>query len=122
MKECIYAKKCGACQYQGVLYEEQLKEKQKKIQSLLKKFGKAEPIIGMEDPYYTGVTLAVLSVFYPFYGENIEIQPDFEQQVLNGHVSMKGHIRNVHILIHLIKIFVNKNVQETIRFLKSFKQ
>ena len=52
MKECIYAKKCGACQYQGVLYEEQLKEKQKKIQSLLKKFGKAEPIIGMEDPYF----------------------------------------------------------------------
>ena len=52
MKECIYAKKCGACQYQGVLYEEQLKEKQKKIQSLLKKFGKAEPIIGMQDPYF----------------------------------------------------------------------
>ncbi len=52
MKSCIYAKKCGACQYQGVLYEEQLKEKQKKVQSLLKSFGKIEPIIGMENPYF----------------------------------------------------------------------
>ncbi len=52
MKSCMYAKKCGACQYQGVLYEEQLKEKQKKVQSLLKPFGKAESIIGMENPYF----------------------------------------------------------------------
>lgn len=52
MNACIYAKKCGACQYQGVPYDEQLKEKQKKVQSLLKLFGKAETIIGMDDPYF----------------------------------------------------------------------
>lgn len=52
MEKCPYSKKCGGCQYQGVEYEKQLKEKQIKIQKLLKKCGKAEPIVGMENPYH----------------------------------------------------------------------
>ncbi len=52
MNVCIHAKKCGACQYQGTPYEEQLKEKQKKVQALLKSFGKTEAIVGMDNPYF----------------------------------------------------------------------
>lgn len=52
MEKCPYAKKCGGCQYQGVAYEKQLKEKQLIVQKLLKKYGKPEPIIGMENPYH----------------------------------------------------------------------
>ncbi len=51
-KICSVAKKCGGCQYQGVAYEEQLKKKQKEEEALLKAFGKVEPIIGMQEPYY----------------------------------------------------------------------
>ena len=49
---CSVAKKCGGCRYQGVSYKEQLRRKQRITEGLLKKFGKVEPIIGMEDPYY----------------------------------------------------------------------
>ena len=49
---CKCAKLCGGCQYQGVPYEEQLKKKQKLEESLLKRFGKVNPIIGMENPYH----------------------------------------------------------------------
>ena len=49
---CSVAKKCGGCRYQGVSYQEQLRRKQRITEGLLKKFGKVEPIIGMEDPYY----------------------------------------------------------------------
>lgn len=49
---CSVAKKCGGCRYQGVPYEEQLRKKQRYTEGLLKKFGKVEPIIGMENPYY----------------------------------------------------------------------
>lgn len=49
---CKMAKKCGGCQYQGVPYKEQLKKKQKMVNALLSKYGKVEPIIGMENPYY----------------------------------------------------------------------
>ncbi|MBP3337968.1 MAG: 23S rRNA (uracil(1939)-C(5))-methyltransferase RlmD [Lachnospiraceae bacterium] len=48
---CKYSKKCGACKYQGVNYDEQLKEKQKIIENLVKKFCEPEPIIGMNIPY-----------------------------------------------------------------------
>ena len=33
-------------------YKEQLKKKQKIVNALLSKYGKVEPIIGMENPYY----------------------------------------------------------------------
>ena len=50
--KCNISKKCGGCQFQGIPYEEQLKKKQKKEQSLLGAYGKVCSIIGMENPYY----------------------------------------------------------------------
>ena len=50
--KCPYEKKCGGCRYQGIPYEKQLKEKEKKVRKLLKDFGKPESIMGMDDPYY----------------------------------------------------------------------
>lgn len=52
MPSCVIAKKCGGCQYQGVPYEKQLREKQRQAEKLLKPFGKVEPIIGMKNPYH----------------------------------------------------------------------
>lgn len=52
MKKCPYAAKCGGCQYQGMEYQQQLKEKQQLINRLLREAGRPEPIIGMENPYH----------------------------------------------------------------------
>lgn len=52
VETCAVAKKCGGCQYQGVSYGEQLRKKQRQEETLLGKFCKVSPIIGMEDPYY----------------------------------------------------------------------
>lgn len=49
---CPYYKKCGGCQLQGTDYAKQLSMKQKKVQELLGKFGKVEPILGMKDPHH----------------------------------------------------------------------
>ena len=43
--KCPYEKKCGGCKYQGIPYEKQLKEKEKKVRKLLKDYGKPEPIL-----------------------------------------------------------------------------
>ena len=48
---CPYAKKCGGCDYQGILYKDQLIKKQLYVKKLMS-FGKVSPIIGMEDPYH----------------------------------------------------------------------
>lgn len=49
---CPYAKKCGGCDYQGVEYEKQLKEKQAYVRKQVGEFCKVRPIIGMENPYH----------------------------------------------------------------------
>ena len=49
---CPVYKKCGGCQLQNLSYPEQLRFKQNKVEKLLCKFRKIEPIIGMENPYH----------------------------------------------------------------------
>ena len=49
---CPLAHKCGGCQLQNLSYKEQLAWKQRKVEKLLKKFGKVSPIIGMENPWH----------------------------------------------------------------------
>lgn len=49
---CPVSKKCGGCDYQGISYEEQLKKKQKQVNSLFGSFCPVHPIIGMEEPYH----------------------------------------------------------------------
>ena len=50
MNTCPVKEYCGGCQYQGIEYTEQLKIKQKYVESLLGSFHSVEKIIGMEDP------------------------------------------------------------------------
>lgn len=48
--QCPVARKCGGCQYLDLSYTEQLREKQKSAEKLLKPYGKVNRIIGMEEP------------------------------------------------------------------------
>lgn len=49
---CIYAKKCGGCDYQGVKYEKQLAMKQKTVEMLLSDNCRVDNIIGAQNPYH----------------------------------------------------------------------
>lgn len=51
-KTCPVARKCGGCVYQGETYQEQLKEKEKRVRGLLKGICPVETILGMENPYH----------------------------------------------------------------------
>lgn len=76
---------------------------------------------GLEDPYNTGRILAFLSMLYPFYGEHIEIQPDFEHRVLKGELSLKGHLCGIYAVIPLWNLFWDKQVRATYQHIKTFK-
>ena len=52
MPVCPLAKKCGGCDYQGMPYEQQLREKEQAVRKLMKSFGEVNPIIGAKDPYH----------------------------------------------------------------------
>lgn len=49
---CPAAERCGGCQWIGMEYQEQLKEKEKRVQKLLAPYCKLEGILGMEEPLY----------------------------------------------------------------------
>lgn len=49
---CLAAGKCGGCKWLHLSYEEQLKKKEKTLKELCGRFGKWEPMIGMDDPYH----------------------------------------------------------------------
>ena len=49
---CPVNKKCGGCKWLGLSYEKQLKKKQKRLEELLREFGKTDEPIGMEQPYH----------------------------------------------------------------------
>ena len=76
---------------------------------------------GFEDPYRTGQMLAGLSILYPFYGEHVEIYPDFEQKTLEGDLYVKGHIRMVYLAALLWRLFFNRYVRKTYRDYKKIK-
>lgn len=77
---------------------------------------------GLEDPYNTGRVLAVLSVLYPFYGKNIQIYPEFEQEILEGDVFLKGRIHLIHFLVALCRTYFDKNIKVAYKNLKALKE
>ena len=66
---------------------------------------------GFEDPATVGRMLAVLSLFYPLYGECFTITPVFDHALFEGEIALKGHVRLIHILIAGIQLMMNKKIR-----------
>lgn len=66
---------------------------------------------GFEDPAMVGRMLAVLSLFYPLYGECFTITPVFDHTLFEGEIALKGHVRLIHILIAVIQLMMNKKIR-----------
>lgn len=91
------------------------KEIGKLLKSLKPKQLKLNAHFGFEDPSITGKVLAVLSILYPFYGDNIRIQPDFENVVIEGDIYLKGKIRVIYAVRLAWNLVWNKNVRTTLK-------
>ena len=50
-EQCIYAKKCGGCDYQGISYSKQLEMKEKQFKKLFSDNSNIKKIIGAQNPY-----------------------------------------------------------------------
>lgn len=77
---------------------------------------------GFEDPATTGNILGVSSILYGVYGDKLQLEPDFEHQVLEGEYSFKGRIRVITLLIAAWKLFKNKWIRDFISFSKKSVQ
>lgn len=76
---------------------------------------------GFEDPSLTGKVLAWLSMFYGMYGEQLTLQPDFQEKVLEGEIRIQGKVRGSYFLIVLFHIWRSKEIRTTYQHVRKFK-
>lgn len=76
---------------------------------------------GFDDPYMTGKVLAGISMLYPFYGERLVVEPDFEKAVLEGELHIKGYIRGIYAAIIAFHLIRDKNMRTTYRHIREFQ-
>lgn len=90
----------------------------KLIKHILPRKLKATVGFGFEDPSTTGKVLGYSSIFYGIYGENLELEPDFDKTVLYGKFNLKGRIRIFNVLLAGFKLYRNKWIRDFITFSK----
>lgn len=76
---------------------------------------RAEVLFGMDDPALTGEILGAFSIFYPYLGENVFIQPDFERTVFMGKASFKGRLRMGTLLLIGVRLYFDQNIRGLIK-------
>lgn len=79
---------------------------------------KAHITFGTGDPSTTGQILGYASMFYPIYGNNVSLNPDFTNEILEGDIYLKGRVRVFMILRIGFKVMFNKNLKQFIKLLK----
>ncbi len=79
---------------------------------------KGSLLIGTGDPASTGQVLAAYGMLYPLIGNNIAVTPDFENQIIEGDLFVKGKITVFRLLKTAWIIFFNKDIRRVIKLLK----
>lgn len=74
--------------------------------------------VGFEDPALTGEIMGIISVCYPYFGKHVDLQFNFEEEILETKAWMKGKIRPFYLIFHIILFFTNRHV---LRFIKMIK-
>jgi len=77
---------------------------------------------GTGDPCSTGQALGALAILYGYYGEAIQIIPNFETTIFEGTIFCEGRIRLFTLLIICIKLILDKNFRKFIKNMKAFKE
>lgn len=66
---------------------------------------------GLSDPYLMGRLLSLLSIFYPVYGRELALYPEFEKDCFAGELHVRGHIRLWHVLVAVIRLLLNRQIR-----------
>jgi len=67
--------------------------------------------IGSDDPYTIGKMMSIYSILLPIIRDKIQMVPDYEQEIIEGQLILKGHA-TVYKLIKLLYVYYfNKDVK-----------
>lgn len=79
-------------------------------------------IFGTGDPCSTGELLGVFALFYAWYGNGVQIVPDFEQKRIEGNVSFRGRIRMITLICIAWRIIKNKDGRKLLHEWEKWKE
>ena len=89
------------------------------IRHILPQKFRARAWFGFEDPATTGNILGVLSIFYGIYGKNLDLNPNFQEEVLKFEYELKGRIRLFTLLMAALRIYSNRWIKDFIALSKN---
>ena len=99
-----------------------IKELKRLFKLLKPKIIKGELEYGFCDPCYTGQVLGILSILYPYLGNNLNITPNFHEKVFKGNCFVKGKLRVSYFLLIVWNLIWNTNSRTTFLHIKNLKQ
>ncbi|MBQ3584643.1 MAG: DUF2953 domain-containing protein [Lachnospiraceae bacterium] len=73
---------------------------------------------GFDDPSQTGKVLGLIYMFSRGTSKNFQINPDFENKVLEGDMQLKGRIQVYYLLIIAYNLYKDKNFREVLDVLE----
>lgn len=88
------------------------------IKSIRPKKIKGQLLLGTGSPDTTGYAMAVYGILSPYLGQNLVLTPDFEDKVFTGRLYVKGRIITGILLIHGLKIALDRRLHSFIKKLK----
>lgn len=108
--------------FRSKMFREALLHAKKEVLYFLKKAAPKKVTgtvrFGFDDPALTGETLGILGMIYGKLPKDLSIQPDFEQEILQGDVRMKGSFQAVTAAGITLRLFRDQNLRKTIRHFK----
>ena len=69
---------------------------------------------GFEDPSTTGYAMALYGILYPIWSPKLDLEPDFEKQLLECHILIKGKIRVWNFARVALRMLLSRDVRHVI--------
>lgn len=66
---------------------------------------------GFEDPSVTGLCMGGVGMLCAWYPDRLQIIPDFEQEILEGNVLIKGKVRFYVLALILWRVYFNQDIR-----------
>lgn len=89
------------------------------LQSVRPRKIKADILFGTGSPDTTGYVYGVYGMLLPKLGPKVLVTPDFTQAILEGEISLAGHITVFQVLRHAIILLLDKRLRLFINRLKA---
>lgn len=98
----------------------------KRLKKIIKKFFKTiSPKksrgylhFGLSNAADTGIILGKMSVFFPLYAKWLNIEPDFEHEIIEGNINVKGRIFIGIFIVPALFTIIGKDFKKTFNLIK----